>query len=479
MIQSTKVVTATEMARLEECALASGSTSLAFMEQAGSQIANVAKGLGQRVVLLVGKGNKGGDAYVAGIQLMKWGVEVRACPLFPKEECSELNRYFSLLFTGPVDDSLDFSHDDLIIDGLLGTGFHGQVDGRLREVIEAANASKKPILAIDIPSGLNGSTGEVGGVAIQATRTVTLGLAKTGLFVREGWKHTGKLSVADFGLPESVVQDAKVDFLLPTIDAMELPPMERTHHKYERGFVAGFGGSEKYKGAIKLSARAAMHSGAGIVKLFSSEEIGPVEDEILSEVWKAKAWHEALEKAQAVFMGPGLGRSAHAKQLFEPALKQVHQPCVLDADALFFLNECAVWPKQCVLTPHLGELLHLLDVEAFDQDELFRRCTALVEEKQCVLVLKGAPTFVFSPGSKPFISIHGDPGMATAGAGDVLTGIIASLLAQGKAPLDAALLGVTLHGLSGEIAASKKTSYGFTAIDLIDNLPDAFSYFLE
>lgn len=483
MILSTPVVTAVEMSRLERVAIERGSDSKLFMEQAGSKIAELAKTMleqigAKRVVLLVGKGNKGGDSYVAGIRLMEMGFQVRACPLFAASECSELNQFFAKLFKGQVDVSFDFSAEDLIVDGLLGTGFKGQVDGTLRLVMEIVNQSQKPVLSIDLPSGLNGTTGEVGGVAIHATHTGTLGFAKTGLFVRDGWRYTGTVSVEDFGLPEDLSSQVNADFLLPTVESLELPPMERTHHKYERGFVAGFGGSSLFRGALKLSGRGAIHSGTGIVKLFSSEDIGAVEDELLCQVWDLKAWTGALEKAQAVFVGPGLGRSEGAKKMLFSVLETIHQPCVLDADALFFLRERLALPKRCILTPHRGEMLHLLGESDLTQEELLKRCAEFAEEKGCVLVLKGAPTFIFSPGSKPYVLVRGDPGMATAGSGDVLTGIISSMLAQGKEPLEAAVLGVTLHGLAGEIAAARKTSYGYTAVDLIESFPEVFSFFI-
>lgn len=484
MIQSTKVVTAIEMARIEKIAIEQGADPKLFMQKAGLKIALQANSMlkkisGKNVLLLIGKGNKGADAYVAGMELMQLGFQVRAVPLFLPEQCSGLNRHFASQFIGLIDKGFTFSDDDLIIDGLLGTGFDGQVEGALFQVIEAANQSKKPILSIDLPSGLNGTTGKVGGIAIQATHTATLGLAKTGLFIGEGWNYTGTLSVEDFGLSQGAIDEAKADFFLPTIERMELPRMERTHHKYERGFTIGFGGSTLFKGALKLSGRAAIHSGAGIVKLFSAEEIGAVEDALLCQVWDLKSWHESLVKAQAVFVGPGLGRSDQSREVLMRVLGAIEQPCVVDADALFFLTEFPLWPKQAILTPHQGEMLHLLGETRLSPEDLIKRCSLFVEEKNCILVLKGAPTFIFSPGKLPFVLVRGDPGMATAGSGDVLTGIIAALLAQRKEPLEAALLGVTLHALAGESAAREKTSYGYTATDLIDYLPQAFNYFLK
>lgn len=464
-----KVVTAAEMVRTE-----TGYDEKAFMEEAGHQIALQVEKFSRvrKVALLIGKGNNGGDAYVAGALLRDWGYEVRAIPLFPKKECSKLNSHFS--FPGTFD--LDFSNDDLIIDGILGTGFQGKVDGIMAVAIEKANASGKPILSIDIPSGVNGTTGEVGGSAIFATETVTLGLPKTGLFLRSGWNCTGKLTIADFGLPAEAIERAQAQFYIPKLKELTLPKMTRNQHKYQRGFVLGFGGSAALKGAIKLSGNAALHSGAGVVKIFSLEEIGATADELICQIFDPKAWNEAFAKAQALFIGPGLGRSENARQWLADHLPTLDKPCVIDADGLFFLKELPTWPKNAILTPHRGEMIRLIG-EPKDEESFIQQIADLATAKQTIIILKGAPTFILAPNQLPLVIPRGDPGMATAGSGDVLTGILAALLAQGKEPLDAAILGVALHALAGEAASKEKTSYSYTATDLIAFLPKAFELF--
>jgi NAD(P)H-hydrate epimerase len=477
-----KVVTSQEMARIEQFAVQHGGSVEAFMQEAGKKVAVAAASLlqkrnGTRVVLLIGRGNKGGDAYVAGIELLQAGFSVRAISFYAASECSELNRHFAKQFSGKTNNDASFAQDDLIIDGLLGTGFHGSTDiSPFGTIIELANQSGKPILAIDIPSGLDGTTGACRGPAIIATETVTLGFAKIGLFKGSGWNCTGKLRIEDFGLSQIAIDEAKAVALIPRIEELHLPPMARSHHKYERGFVVGFGGSKELKGAVKLSGAAALHAGAGIVKLFTLEDVGPMADELIAQIWNLAAWKEALEKASAVFIGPGLGRSEAAKEGCKAALHKIDKPCVVDADALFFLPELKV-PKACVLTPHRGEALRLLGMEEMDEEQLFGKCQAYVDEHGVVFILKGAPTYIFSAGHLPVIIPLGDPGMATAGSGDVLTGIVAALLAQGQSALEASVLGVTLHALAGEAAALEKTSYGYSASDLIEYLPSAFKRF--
>ncbi len=328
--------------------------------------------------------------------------------------------------------------------------------------------SGKPILSIDIPSGLNGSTGEVGQYVIRAQETIALGLPKIGFFLRQGWNCIGTLRVEDFGLPKKILEEARGVATFPSQEDLALPKIVRTRHKYQAGYVVGLGGSKQFPGALKMTGLAALRAGAGIVRLFSFEDIGPVPLELISTKWSAKSWKEELKRAQAVFIGPGLG---DVKKL--PALlKTVQIPCVLDADALM---PNLHFPEDAILTPHRGEILRLLNLKkALPEEELFEKAAHFSKSKKVILVLKGAPTFIFFPNRDPVIVPRGDPGMAKAGSGDVLTGIIAAQLSAGVPAPKAAILGVWLHALSGEIAASEKTSYCLIASDLIEFLPKAF-----
>jgi NAD(P)H-hydrate epimerase len=475
MIDACKVVTAQEMARVEKSALQRGASEERFIEEAGRKVAAAAMALvkreklPQKALLLVGKGNNGADAYAAGLCLLNAGFQVRAFRL--SEGGTPHNRQWAERFQkrlGKVEDELTFE-EGLVIDGFLGTGFKGQVEEKMAAAIRAVNGSGLPILAIDIPSGLNGSTGEVGSVAIRATETVTLGLPKMGFFLREGWNHVGKLQVADFGLPAEAVAEAEAIAYMPM--GFSLPPIVRNRHKYQAGYVVGFGGSKVFSGAAKLSGLSALRAGAGIVRLFHPEEIGSAPYELICNQWNAKDWKEALGKAQAVFVGPGLGKSKKAHGLLKKHLKGIRQRCVLDADALM---PGLPIPQQAVLTPHRGEALRLLGLKAMpSEEELFIQVLRFCDRHQCTVVLKGAPTFVFGSKKKPVVICRGDPGMATAGAGDVLTGMIAGLLAQGCSPYEGAIAGTLWHGMAGEEAAQAKTSYCLLASDLIDFIPKA------
>jgi NAD(P)H-hydrate epimerase len=394
----------------------------------------------REIILLVGKGNKGRDAMAAGKYLQERGYLVRT------------------IKTDAITKEIRFG-DALIIDGLLGTGFKGKVEEPIGSAIRQANASGNPILAIDIPSGLHGTTGEIGGYAIEATVTVTLGLPKIGLFIRDGWNCVGKLRVADFGLPQKAIEAAKPVAFLANLKEMHLPKIVRNRHKYEAGYVLGLGGQ-----AIRMSGLAALRAGAGIVRLFGKiENAAPA---LLVNKWDPKVWKTEMKRASAVFLGPSLGKTWPG---------DIDLPCVVDADAL---QPKRKYPKHSILTPHRGEVLRLLGLkETPDEEDLFARIMRFCERQNVYLVLKGAPTFIFAPEKMPVIVPFGDPGMATAGSGDVLTGIIAALLAQKMGRYEAALLGVTLHGLAGEAAAKEKTSYSMIATDIIEYLPKAFQKF--
>jgi len=475
MMDFLKVVSVSEMTRIE--GLSRGSEEI-FMGSAGREVARAVAeyveghGLAKQVTLLAGKGNNGGDAYAAGIFLLDAGFHVHAYSLY--DEGSSLNCLYRERFKKKGGQFVE-RLEGVLVDGLLGTGFRGEIETKLASFIAEINESGLPVISIDIPSGVNGTTGEVLGIAVIADETVTLGLPKMGLFLRDGWNHVGNLRVADFGLPQESIDAAEPLAYLPK--HLDLPRIVRNRHKYQAGYVVGMGGSKEMPGSVKLAGLAALKAGAGIVRLFHLEEIGPVANELISVDWDAKEWKRGVEKAQAIFVGPGIGKSRKMRAWLKKYLKTIKQHCVIDADALL---PGLSFPKKAVLTPHKGEVLRLLELsEAPGDEELFAKVILFCNRNDLVLVLKGAPTFVFAPHRGPVIIPYGDPGMATAGSGDVLTGVISALLAQGCSALQASVLGAALHGIAGEWAAREKTSYSITASDLIEFLPSAFHSLLD
>ncbi len=492
MLEGLKVITSEEMARIEKLACDEGASELAFMEKAGDGIADAvedyleANFLVKEVTLVVGKGNNGGDAFAAGAKLIERGIKTKAIHIFPLEVCSPLCKIMHEKFRsrgGQILHDFHFGKEGVILDGLVGTGFRGKAEGILAEAIEQANQSGLPNIAVDIPSGLNGTTGEVGSIAINAVLTIFLQMPKIGFFLKNGWDHVGKLKCVSFGLGKKYIEDADpVAYLFNEENVPNLfPPIKRTRHKYQAGYVLCVAGSPGMPGAAIMASFSALRAGAGIIRLFHPQgmeaQFSGAPYEMIHEGWdgkKLKRIQEEAERAKAMLIGPGIGRTKVQKKMVHHLLKKIALPMVIDADALFFLAENPSWklPKHSVITPHRGEMNLILHKKK--ENGLLQMCQAYSDAKKTTIVLKGAPTIIFHPGEAPLIMTMGDPGMATAGSGDVLTGIIAGMLAQGLPPRHAAALSVYLHGKSGELAAEQLTSYCMTASDLIDFLPEAF-----
>lgn len=495
-----KVVASNQMTFLESQAYRNGSLEEDFMEEAGKGVAHwiaqfVEKhSLPKNVYLLCGKGNNAGDAYVAGVYLLERGFSVLAYQIVPIGQCSPLcqsnhSRFLSqgglVHEVNDIEEELKFTHG-VIVDALFGTGFHGAARDPFALVIHKANASSLPMIAVDIPSGLEGETGVVEGEAIKATETIFLGLPKLGFFLQDGWNHIGKLRYVDFGLPRQYIEESEADLLMLSPDIMKplCPPIVNNRHKYQAGFVIGLSGSPGMPGAAILASVGALRGGAGIIRLLHPKgmeaELASSPYEIIKIPYRyedAAKIIDMMDQASATFVGPGIGRTPEAHLLMQSVLPDLEKPCVIDADALTIIAEEKITlPQHCILTPHVGEMMRLLQRSAPKPGtkEFLDTCQAFAEERRITLVLKGGPTYIFHPDEPIMVNPHGDPGMATAGSGDVLTGILAALLAQGLTPHHAAALGVYLHGLAGEFAAEEMTSYCMIASDILDYLPKAY-----
>ncbi|MDN3504954.1 MAG: NAD(P)H-hydrate dehydratase [Rhabdochlamydiaceae bacterium] len=501
-MEQIKVVSAAQMAQAEAQSVSDGANGAEYMKAAGRALFHLIeetieqKELDKRVVLLIGKGNNGGDAYTAGTILLKEKYDVRIYHLFDDKEVSELNLYHKKkcikhgaeIIQITSADELVFHPTELVIDGLVGTGFSGKLEGLYAEVIRKVNQSHVVVLSIDIPAGVNGDNGRVEGEAIHASVTGYLGQPKIGFFINQGFDRVGALHQLDFGLDRSYVDS--MESMAYLVDhhtfAYELPKYKRTRHKYEAGYVLAFAGSPSMPGAASLSTLAALRAGAGIVRLYTPKNthLYHLAPEVIHSEWMTDNFaslNSELSRAKSLYIGPGLGREIEARKLLDYILQNFAKPIVLDADAIFHLRDrdLSQFDHPLVLTPHRKECMYLLGIEQKIEDlKLFAQIQEYVEKNRVVLVLKGAPTVIFRPHEKPSIVVSGDPAMATAGSGDVLTGVIAALLAQGIEPYMASALGTTIHGLSGEIASGEKTVFSVIASDLIEYLHEAIFHLL-
>jgi NAD(P)H-hydrate epimerase len=418
----------------------------AMMEQAGRAVADAVLARypkARRIAAVCGKGANGGDGKIALRLLAEFGLETS----------EELN-----------------GDPDVVIDALFGTGFHGEPSGDAAEVIERINAAGVPVVAVDIPSGVDASTGEVPGAAVCAELTVTMHGRKVGLVVAPGRFHAGDVEVADIGL-----EQADTKHRLVTEEILRLVPRRSAGDtKYTAGSVLVVGGSPGMTGAACLAAEAAFRADAGYVAVAVPEASLPVIETLLVEAVKAprERVDELAERATAFAVGPGLGRGDEERSLARRLLAELALPAVVDADALYDL-EAADWPGPRVLTPHAGELGHLLGEDSSWVDE--HRLEAVqraVDRYGCVVLLKGPGTLVAAPGVGVLVCEAGTPALATAGTGDVLTGVITAFLAKGMDARLAAAAGAVAHGRAAELAPHQ---VGLIASDVIDSLPLALA----
>jgi hydroxyethylthiazole kinase-like uncharacterized protein yjeF len=435
-----------------------------LMERAGAEAALA--GLSRfpdarRWTIVCGGGSNGGDGRVMARRLDAAGRETRIVDAKAGET--------------------ELGDGDVIVDALFGTGFAGEPREDAAALIARMNAAAAPVFAIDLPSGVDASTGEVAGAAVDAAATVTFHGRKVGLVVAPGRFHAGEVDVADIGLEPAETEHRLVGARL----LREVPRRGEADNKYTAGHVLVVGGSRGLTGAPSLAAMAAMRADAGYVTVAAPASTLPVLEQRLLEAVKrplpeqqgvvtegaADVVLELARKASAIALGPGLGRGPGPHELVRRVLAEVELPVVVDADALYEL-EPGDWPGPRVLTPHEGELARLLGRES---KEIAAHRLASVREAaeryRCVVLLKGADSLIAAPGRGVLVSALGLPSLATAGTGDVLTGIVAAFLAKGMEPQLATACAAAAHGLAS-IEAPQRT--GLVASDLIEALPRVF-----
>jgi len=476
-----------------------GISGTELMERAGEGLARVTveRVPAGRLSIVCGKGNNGGDGLVAARLLRQAGREVDVMLVWPPDWLSEDAAAQLERLPGPAPAAWDPARLDKahgIVDALLGTGFEGAPRDPLDKVIEAINAARAPAIAADVPSGVNASTGEIEGVAVNAAATVSFHRAKPGLWIHPGKAHTGTLTVVDIGIPRDAPGQARVGLIGARV-LRDVPHRGADSTKFSSGNVFIIGGSRGLTGAPSMSALAAMRAGAGYVtvgaatslelsftvRLLEAMMVGLPEQEGALTPDAIEPALSAIRRSDAVVLGPGLGRSPQAQAFARELVLRVDVPLVIDADGLNALAGHVEellprrrWPT--VLTPHAGELGRLLELES---EEIGRSRLQHAREAsmrwKAFLVLKGDDTLIAAPTGRVAVSRGAAPGLATAGTGDVLSGVIGAMLAKGLAPAPAACAAVYAHVRAGQLAAAPHGADGVIASDVIRALPAAFS----
>ena len=491
------------MAAADAAAIDGGTPAEVLMDRAGRAVARtvidvVDRRYGGKVVIVCGKGNNGGDGFVAARALEREGLSVRCLTVgdvsSSKGAAAEhLQRWLAI--GGSVEPfEVDALAGDIAVDAIFGTGFKGPAEGEAAQAIEALSRFPGPVVAVDIPSGVDGATGRCDGPCVDADVTVAMGAEKIGTAVGAGAERAGTVVVADIGIP---VTDAAAAMVEGADVADALPERSQGAHKRSSGTVVVFAGSDGMPGAALLTARAALRTGSGYVNLATTEgvrsAVAETTPEVVSllasdsDVLSSDALERAkpiLEKADAVAIGPGLSTGAGQRALLERVLLEVSEPIVIDADGLNVLAEdpsvLIEREHPSVLTPHPAELARLLAISTGDvQADRVAAASDAAERFGCVIVLKGHRSVIAAPGERVVVNPAGGPELATAGTGDVLTGVVAAYLAVGLDPFVAAWSGAFVHGTAGAIAAANLGSTGVLASDVADRIGAAADRIVE
>ena len=518
-----KVVTGTEMQKIDRKAILDFNIKgIKLMENAGKRVADeIVKDFPDEikngVAIFSGKGNNGGDGFVVAMLLADKKINTRVFLACRKEEVSgdakiSLNKLLKIKkHRKEIKEISSFKDAEtlkeevrefgLIVDGLLGTGFKGSATGLIGKIIDMINEMKKPVVSIDLPSGVNADTGQVIGSCIRADMTVTLGLPKTGLLLYPGINYAGEVKVVDIGIPEEAINKEKMGCNLSEVrEIKELIPKRYSDvHKGTAGKVLVIAGSVGYTGAACLASLSCLRSGAGLVTLGVPSGLNDILEVKLTEVitvplpeTKSRALsHEAgkviLELSRGydcMAIGPGIGKEKETFHLVWYLIEHSTVPMVLDADGINAISGNTDILKhkkhELVITPHPGEMARLIHLTIDDvQSNRIEIARNFAQRHKCTVVLKGAHTIISSADGVIAINPTGNAGMATAGSGDVLTGIISAFISAKLNGFNASVAGAYVHGLAGDFAKEEKGEFGLIASDILENIPRTILKVLE
>lgn len=535
-----KVVTAAEMRQIDQDTIEGiGIPGIVLMETAGSAIVNAIQRhypTCKRIGIFAGKGNNGGDGIVIARQLSHIGHDVHLFLVSPPDSftgeaetnlqiAKRLTASFGLQTTPKgglrieelltdtalgTEKGASLNHItgcQLFVDAIFGTGLRGEVRESIATLINTINNLSIPTLSVDLPSGLDADTGNPLGTCVHADRTVTIGLPKRGLLVHPGAELAGKLEVVDIGFPEQVIdaQNIKVHWTTAAQASEWVPPRPSASHKGSYGRVLVVAGATGMTGAAALASEAALRAGAGLVTLATPKHLNPILEGLLPEVMTlplpeteagslavsaSSTILEFAEKTKSTLaIGPGLSQNLETVALVQQLVRENQEQglglrMVIDADGLNALAQAreyiSLLDGETVLTPHPGEMARLTknSVSTLEADRI-RTAQQFASEQGVTLVFKGAPTVTGTPDGNVWINSTGNAGMGTGGMGDVLTGVIAGLMAQGVSSERAAALGVYVHGLAGDIASEKSGMHGLIASDVLKTVPEAIASLID
>lgn len=505
------IVTADEMREMDKATIELGLPGRILMENAGRGAVQILlerfPGIGaKKVGILAGRGNNGGDGFVIARHLSQRGIDVIVYLLSEASHVKGdalanlelLNRFGIPIVEIPDRKSFNANRTfmcnrDLWVDAIFGTGLKSDIKGYIADIIEFINSLEKPVMAVDIPSGINSDTGQICGEAVRSCVTATFGYAKAGHYLYPGAEYSGKVETVDIGIPPIITGriSTKQNLLDDKTVSSYLRPRAEDAHKGTAGHLFIIAGSPGKTGAAAMTAMAAMRSGAGLVTVGVPKSLNPAMEPMILEAMTSPlpentegflsessfdAIMHHLEGKKCLAVGPGLGTDSSTKKLIIKILSSSHLPVVVDADALNLLaGETRLLKKldiPVILTPHPGEMSRLAGKKISEiQEDRISCAREFAGEFKVHLVLKGAGTVIAHPDGSVFINPTGNSGMASGGMGDILTGIIAGFVAQGYPAGEAARIGVYIHGAAGDSLAEKMGPFGFLASDILKSIP--------
>ncbi|MBU0995776.1 MAG: NAD(P)H-hydrate dehydratase [Proteobacteria bacterium] len=508
-----ELVTAEEMREMDQRTITSfGIPGVVLMENAGRGATRVLMEQfgdleNKKVGILAGSGNNGGDGFVIARYLFLKGVRPTVFLLTQKEKVKG-DAALNLSLLAPLnievcevtdtaafqEKKADMAHQHLYVDAILGTGLNSDVRGHYKDVIAFVNEQKKNVLSVDIPSGINSNTGQVCGISINADVTVTFAFAKPGHVVFPGAQYAGKIEIIDIGIPHHIRDDVKPNHFLITDQLVRktFPVRAPETHKGHTGHLLIIAGSPGKTGAAALTSMAALRTGAGLVTLGCPKNLNPVLESLITEGMtyplpetkngnlselSFDAILNLMADKKCIAIGPGIGTDPSTKKLVRKLVEESRITMVIDADGLNCLSGHVDILKTAsipvIMTPHPGEMARLMGT---DVNTIQKNRIAIAREfastYHVYLVLKGAKTIIAHPDGRVWINQTGNPGMASAGMGDVLTGMIAGLVAQGLSPEDAAVSAVYLHGKTSDTLSEEIGPVGYLASDIVKTIPE-------